>query len=121
MIINMTLVVQMVHFAIAYYLLKTIFLKEAVLKVRAHDAEEYHLQATLHNQQKQLAEHEEEKRLRWLYLHRLLQEEKPSSLESTFPYSIPSIDAWPSLVDVEQLAHIKREAEDALVKRISRD
>ena len=121
MVINLTLVVQMVHFAIAYYVLKIIFLQPAVAAIHKQDDHDAHLRAVLSAQRKKLAEQEEGQRLQWRYLKRLLQAEKPTIDGMKIPFSMPVVQSWQSMVQKKQLYLMTQEVKDALVTRLSHD
>ena len=114
MIINITLIVQMLHFAVAYYMLKIILLRPAVARVLAKDAAEKKLQLLVHDQQKKLSHRE------WVELRRLLRAESPLLKKFSIPYSTPPMPMGHILMDENQLRVMTQEVKDALITRLSR-
>lgn len=121
MIINLTLIVQMCHFAVAYYMLKILFLRPAVDLILKQDVQKKLVHESVDKQQKELAHQEEARRLQWRYLQRLLQVEKPVVGGVKIPFSLPVLQSWQSIIQKNQLQTMTQEVKDALVERLSHD
>ena len=110
----------MLHFAVAYYMLKIILLRPAVARVLAKDAAEKKLQLLVHDQQKKLSHQEEIQHREWVELRRLLRAESPLLKKFSIPYSTPPMPMGHILMDENQLRVMTQEVKDALITRLSR-
>lgn len=119
MLINVTLFVQMVHFALAYYIIKIFLLRPAVSIILKKDKEERALQNAIYNQQKKLSEQEEAQRAQQAQLKELLRTQVPQ-VDKVIPFSMPDIPIMKIMVAQNQVSTMVQEVKNALVRRISR-
>lgn len=75
--INVTLIIQTLHFGIAYLILDRIFLRKGVAVVQKEDCERISLQRTIDQIAEELAIRTKQKEQEWSVLHYQLQQQIP--------------------------------------------
>lgn len=78
MTINLTLVVQMIHFLIAYYFISKVLLRPAYDAIKSDDNKARQLHALIEAEQERLAEKNEYKKRRWQMCQNYFFKNKPS-------------------------------------------
>jgi len=120
--LNITLLVQIFHFGIAYLLLDKIFLRVALAHVRAEDRRIAALESVVQEQQQRITDRLQHNEQDWTMLQRRLQSEAPDTALGSqdacqiAPFGIDAVEV--SEHDVERVVQqVKR----VILREVARD
>lgn len=119
--LNMTLVIQMINFWIAYVILTRLLLKPAITLVQSEDQRVMNLQTTVQELTEAVArktlEHEQE----WHSMRERLQQKKPSEVLSKIVMTQPRIEEIIEPVDENEIQILSAQLKNFIVHRIVHD
>jgi len=122
MVLNLTCIIQVIHFFIALYIIDVLFLRTAVAYIEVEDRKRAMLEQQLHAQQERVAEYQEYNTQDWHILQKRLQAECPEQLSRIQKIPIEAFSALHSCtVSPEETGRLVQELRQLMVGRVLRD
>lgn len=108
MTINLTLVVQMINFLMAYYFISKVLLRPAYEAIKSDENKTRQLHGLIEAEQERLDEKNDYKKRRWQMCQNYFYKNKPSlEQEEIAVTSVKSLEAAPEMTMSESIAEAK--------------
>ncbi len=121
MTLNLTLVVQIAHFLIAYALLSRFFLRPGYRAVKSDENRLRQLRAAIITEQKRLAEKQEYKRNAWVHCQHYFYQHRPVfEVEKRGVQSTQALEPLPEITQ-QELETLAAALSGAVKKQVLRD
>ncbi len=112
MLINATLIVQIIHFIIAYFILRFLFFKPAIGELEIETRNEKYLKDTIEDVNVAISQKEDERIKRWQELQLYYQENKPDIDDAELYF-------FRNLTPPLLVPHLNRQEVERLIERSS--